>query len=126
MLEGVTYALQHNIETGSRGSDALDEAITVVGGAGRSDLWMQMVADVTRRPVYTIPGDVEASLGAAMLAALAVGLADTDALFAHWVKLERRAEPREADAARYAPLYRQYVALYPALKDVMHALKAAG
>ncbi|HEV8501716.1 MAG TPA: FGGY family carbohydrate kinase [Casimicrobiaceae bacterium] len=126
VLEGVTYALQHNIETGSSGSGVLDEAITVVGGASRSDLWMQMVADVTRRPVYTIPGDVEASLGAAMLAALAVGLADTDALFATWVKLERRAEPREGDAARYAPLYRQYVALYPALKGVMHALKAAG
>ncbi len=125
VLEGVTYALQHNIATGARGSGPLDEAITVVGGAARSDLWVQMIADITRRPVYTIPGDVEASLGAAMLAALAVGLADTETLFERWVRLELRAESRENASARYAQLYQQYVALYPALKDVMHALRAA-
>jgi len=124
VLEGVTYALQHNIESGTRDGATLDAAITVVGGAGRSDLWMQMVADITARPVYTIPGDVEASLGAAMLAALGVGLADRETLIGRWVNTKQRAEPQAANIARYAQLYRQYIALYPALKDVMHALRA--
>lgn len=126
VLEGVSYALQHNIDSGTRDGGTLDNAITVVGGASHSDLWMQMVADISRRPVYTIAGDVEASLGAAMLAALAVGIADVDTLFTHWVRIEPRAEPRDEAAAQYVKLYRQYVSLYPALKDTMHALKATG
>ena len=33
---------------------ALDAALIVVGGAAHSDLWMQIIADVTGRPVLTI------------------------------------------------------------------------
>jgi xylulokinase len=124
VLEGVTYALRHNIETAALGGQALDEAITVVGGASRSDLWMQIVADVTGRPVLTIGEDVEASLGAAMLAALAVGLTDRDDVGRGWVTLVERAQPRAEAAERYAQLYAQYVALYPALRPTMHALSA--
>jgi xylulokinase len=123
VLEGVTYALRHNIETGTRGGQVLDEAITVVGGASRSDLWMQIVADVTARPVRTIPDDVEASLGAAMLAALAVGLTPADDVGRGWVDLVDRTRPRAEASGRYSDLYDQYVALYPALKPAMHALR---
>jgi sugar (pentulose or hexulose) kinase len=123
VLEGVTYALRHNIDSGTRDGQRLDDCLTVVGGASRSDLWMQIVADVTRRPVLTIRDDVEASLGAAMLAALAVGLADRDAFAAKWINLVERASPHDADAGRYTVLYEQYLALYPALRPVMHALR---
>jgi sugar (pentulose or hexulose) kinase len=123
VLEGISYALRHNIDTGTLDGQALDDALTVVGGASRSDLWMQIIADVTGRPVRTLGEDVEASLGAAMLAALGVGLIDRDAVSRGWVRLVERARP-EADAReRYAALYAQYLALYPALKPVMHALR---
>jgi xylulokinase len=122
VLEGVTYALRHNIETAALGGQALDEPITVVGGASRSDLWMQIVADVTARPVRTIRDDVEASLGAAMLAALAMGFTDRADVGRGWVELVERAQPRAAATARYTELYELYVALYPALRPTMHAL----
>ncbi len=125
VLEGVTYALEHNIACAGRAGQPLDEPITVVGGASRSDLWMQIIADVTRRPVLTIPGDVEASLGAAMLAALAVGMADEATLFSIWVHTALRARPDARAVSRYAGSYAQYVALYPALRDVMHGLRRA-
>jgi len=124
VLEGISFALQHNIATGTRGGQALDDALTVVGGAAHSDLWMQIIADVTGRPVLGSDVDAEASLGAAMLAALGTGVvADAEALRG-WVRLVERARP-EADAlARYAVIYAQYVAAYPALRSVMHALRA--
>ena len=124
VLEGVAYALRHNIETGRRAGQPLDEALTVVGGASRSELWMQIIADVTGRPARAIGEDVEASLGAAMLAALAVGLTERDDPGRGWVELVERARPRDAARARYDALYGQYVALYPALRPVMHALRA--
>jgi len=126
VLEGVTYALQHNIDTAALGGHDLDQAITLVGGASRSNLWCEIVADVTSRPVRTLREDVEASLGAAMLAAIGVGMSDAGTLARRWVDLVERAAPRPKASARYERLYAEYVKLYPALKSTMHALHDAG
>jgi len=122
LLEGVTFALQHNIEAGMRGSAALDEALIVVGGAARSDLWMQIIADVTGRPVLTIEQEVEAAMGASLLAAYGAGLVSAEAVRKGWVRLVPRASPRAGSTRRYQQAFAAYKALYPALKDVMHAL----
>ena len=93
----------------------------MVGGAARSDLWMQIIADVTGYPVWTIREDVEAALGAARLAALGIGLIareDRDS----WITLVERAAPDPARKARYDAVFAVYAGLYPALRDSMHAL----
>ncbi len=124
VLEGISYALHHNIETGTRGGQDLDEAVIVVGGAARSDLWMQIIADVTGRPVLGSDVDAEASLGAAMLAALGTGVVADAAALRGWVRLVERARPEPAAHDRYTEMFTQYVAAYPALRPVMHALRA--
>jgi ribulokinase len=123
VLEGVTLALRHNMEAGAKGSAALESRLIVVGGAARSDLWMQIVADITGFPVWTIREDVEAALGAARLAALGAGLvARTDA--DTWITLVQRATPDPARKQRYDAVFAVYASLYPALKTQMHALAA--
>ena len=126
VLEGVAYALRHNMDAGTRGAAGgatLDAALIVVGGAAKSDLWMQIIADVTGRPVRTIEGDVEAAMGDALLAAHAVGLADDEEVRKGWVTLRDRALPRVETKVVYDARYAAYLALYPALKDVMHGLR---
>ncbi len=123
VLEGVTLALRHNMEAGARGSAPLDERLVVVGGAARSDLWMQIIADVTGFPVWTIREDVEAALGAARMAALGVGLLARDG-GDDWITLVERATPDPARKRRYDAVFAVYAALYPALRDQMHALAA--
>jgi len=125
VLEGVTFALRHNIEAGARGAGTLDDQLVVVGGASHSDVWMQIIADVTGRPVYTLADDVEASLGAALLAAYGAGLIDADAVRRGWVTPQLRATPQAAAHAAYSELFAQYVDLYLALKPAMHRLRAA-
>lgn len=122
VLEGVAFALRHNIEAGR--AAALDEALIVVGGAAKSDLWIQVIADVTGRPVLTIAEEVEAAMGAALLAAIGAGLVDAEAAARGWVNLTLRAEPRAAARAVYDRLFQVYAGLYPALRDSMHALAA--
>jgi xylulokinase len=122
VLEGVTFALRHNIEAGAKGAASLDERLVVVGGAARSDLWMQIIADVTARPVFTIAQDVEAAMGAALLAAYGVGLVGADDVRRGWVDLAARASPLPAATQRYEPLYQTYTSLYPALRATMHDL----
>jgi xylulokinase len=122
VLEGVAYALRHNIEAGATSASHLDEAMIVVGGAAHSDLWMQIVADVTARPVLTIEQDVEAAMGAALLAAYGAGMVDEDAVRRGWATLVPRATPSHEAVARYDVMFGVYKSLYPALADSMHAL----
>lgn len=124
VLEGLAFALRHNMECGKQGAVRLDDELIVVGGAARSDLWMQIIADVTGYPVLTIEQEVEAPLGGALLAALASGAIDSVAEIQRWRTLERRAQPDPQRQAHYDFLFEQYCALYGALKPTMHALKA--
>ncbi len=124
VLEGVTFALRHNIEAGLRGVGTLDERLVVVGGAAHSDLWMQIIADVTGRPVYTLKEEVEAPLGAALLAAYGAGLISADAVRQGWVTPVLRTSPSPDARPAYDALFAQYTALYPALQPAMHALRA--
>jgi ribulokinase len=123
VLEGVTFALRHNIEAGARGAQSLDPRLIVVGGASHSDLWMQIIADVTHYPVYTIVQDVEAALGAALLAAHSVGLVDDRQVDEGWIELRLRAEPIAENVGRYDVAFTEYLNLYPALKPIMHRLQ---
>ncbi|ETK13808.1 FGGY-family carbohydrate kinase [Pseudomonas sp. FH1] len=123
VLEGVSFALRHNIEAGTRGAHSLDPRLIVVGGASHSDLWMQIIADVTRYPVYTIVQEVEAALGAALLAAHTVGLVSDGEMDKGWVQLELRAEPKAEHVEAYDRAFAQYLKLYPALKPIMHSLQ---
>lgn len=121
VLEGVTLALRHNMEAGAKAVTILDRRLIVVGGAAKSDLWMQIVADVTGFPVWTIREDVEAALGAARLAALGVGLIRPDDSN-RWITLVERALPNLSRKQRYDELFAVYVDAYPALRSSMHTL----
>lgn len=122
VLEGVTFALRHNIETAMLGSVQLDERLVVVGGAAKSDLWMQIIADVTGRVVYTIEQEVEAAMGAALLAAYGVALISVADVHRGWVTLKLRARPSLRCSEIYDRLFATYKSLYPALKTAMHDL----
>jgi xylulokinase len=125
VLEGVAFALQHNIVAGHKGTMRLDDRLTVVGGAAHSRLWLQIIADVTGYPVLSIEQEVEAAMGAALLAALGVGLVSREAAQGGWITLIERAQPDAARMARYDERFGIYKDLYPALKPVMHRLQTS-
>jgi sugar (pentulose or hexulose) kinase len=125
VLEGVAFALEHNIEAGRRGTRLLDDKLIVVGGAAHSPLWMQIIADITGYPVWTIEQEVEAAMGAALLAALGTGLASPEAARGGWVNLVERARPDAGRRAMYAERFDIYKDLYPTLKPLMHRLQAS-
>jgi xylulokinase len=109
--------VRHHLET-------LEEAglpvtrVVAVGGGAQSDLWPQIVSDVTGL-VQEIPSStVGASYGGARLAAELAHGADT----AHWNPSEHVCRPDPALRERYDELYRLYRELYPATRDISHAL----
>jgi sugar (pentulose or hexulose) kinase len=56
----VNVSRERGLEAARKGAQSLDDDLIVVGGAAHSDLWMQIIADVTGYPVHTIEPEVEA------------------------------------------------------------------
>ncbi|NPV09461.1 MAG: hypothetical protein HPY83_16065 [Anaerolineae bacterium] len=72
ILESVAYLLRGNLELlAELGAPAVE--LLSMGGGARSDLWLQIKADVTGLPVTEAGGDEASCRGAAMLAAVATG-----------------------------------------------------
>lgn len=68
--------------------------IVAVGGAARSDLLLQALADLAGYPVVRLVGDEMGARGAAVLAAWAIGVADDLDALSTGVRRDRRFEPR--------------------------------
>jgi len=113
VVEGCTFALRDVLSR----LDALGLAgpeIRVVGGGARSELWLQIKADVTGRTVRAVLADEPTALGAAVLAGIAAGVfRDAADAVARTVTLSPRAyQPDEQARAVYQERYAQYGALY--------------
>ena len=102
ILEGVAFALAAQIER-LYGQEHPTE-IRSVGGAARSDLWLQIKADVLGCPVLGTTCQEPTSLGAAMLASRALGMGNLPDLAQQWVQT-RPAHLPDPEASR---LYRKF------------------
>ncbi|MFW5869113.1 MAG: xylulokinase, partial [Armatimonadota bacterium] len=94
------------------------ESVRSLGGAAKSDVWLQMKADMLRTPVERPACTEAASLGAAMLAATGIDQFDTleDAADA-WYRRARRFEPNADLADAYEDVFARYLELRDALYD---------
>ncbi len=84
ILESVAFALDEQI--GILCGDDQPPLIRSVGGAARSDLWLQIKADVLGLPLQATTCPEPTSLGAAILAASALGWGDLHPLCDQWVR----------------------------------------
>ncbi len=115
VLEGVACALESILRV-MREHGAVSEPIRVVGGGTRSDLWMQILADLYGCPLE-IPQHAESStaIGAAIIAGVGVGLYDGFHIAKHIAYAERRVEPQPDSAAVYGELRARYAELLSAV-----------
>ena len=87
-----------------------------MGGGSRSDLWMQVKADICQTPFVRTMESEAASLGAAMLGALALGdFPDAQTLCDTCLRTDRVFLPGQPV---YESGYRKYLALFRALEPV--------
>jgi xylulokinase len=72
-MEGVAYSLREISALMDGGTGRGDEPMPLSGGAGRSALLRQIIADVLARPVLPVAADHASLLGAHQAAAIALG-----------------------------------------------------
>lgn len=99
-----------------RASGRSMQSVRSLGGAARSDLWLQMKADMIGIPVERPLYSDAASLGAAMLAAAGTGrFSSIYEASDEWYRSARRFEPNPALAGVYQEVYQRYLRLYAQL-----------
>jgi len=122
VLEGLTFELRLNMDLLKDGGVRVDE-LRAIGGGARSELWLQLKADITGIPVVAPRITEAASWGAALLAGVGAGhFASAAEAAEETVHLDRRFEPDPERAARYEERYALYREVYPALRSIHHRM----
>jgi ribulose-phosphate 3-epimerase len=125
LLESVCFGTRACLEGLERAGHGCDE-IVIAGGATRSDLWLQMHADVTGKPVVVCEFADAPLLGCAILASVSAGVHETvDEAIGHMVRKSKRIVPSETVSKTYDELYnRIYRGVGSATRPVAHAIAA--
>jgi xylulokinase len=122
VLEGLTFELRLNMDLLKDGGVRVDE-MRAIGGGARSELWLQLKADITGISVVAPRITEAAGWGAALLAGVGAGqFASAAEAAEEMLHLERRFDPDPARAARYDERYQLYREVYPALKGIHHRM----
>ncbi len=126
ILEGLAFALREGMERIVRRSRTPVTALRVSGGGSQSDAAMQITADVFGLPVERPHVYETSGLGAAIDAAVGIGLhPDFESAVAQMTRVVRVFEPNPPAHATYDALYRQvYLRMYERLQPLYRAIRA--
>lgn len=116
VLEGVAFNLRTCIDAFTENGITMG-AVDIIGGGAQSDTWMQVIADIWQRPVRrrSIVSDAN-SLGAAVTAAVGVGLVDGFAAARTLSELTATFEPDTARCNEIADRHRAFLDAYRRLE----------
>ena len=119
LLEGCTFGLRDIVERLEALGLGTGE-IRVVGGGARSETWLRMKADATGRVVRVLQAPEATAMGAAYLAATAIGIfTDLDEAVDGLTVLDPVAyEPDAACRGAYDDAYGRYRAVFDALSPL--------
>lgn len=102
-------------------------SLRAIGGGALSDLWMQVLADVTGRPIERVAHPTLAgAIGAALVGAVGVGALPSIRETSHRIAVERRFAPDVSAAAVYARAREAMVELAPAISRASRKLSGEG
>lgn len=125
ILEGLAYALREGKERIEKRSGVAMRHLRVAGGGSQSDAAMQLTADIFGMPAER-PHTYETSgLGAAINAAVGLGLhPDYATAVAAMTRVGRRFEPDPDNSALYDRLYREvYLGMYRQLQPLYRKIR---
>ena len=123
LMEAVCYGTRACTEGLAAAGHACDEII-LAGGVTRSDIWLQMHADISGKVVTVCENSDAPLLGCAILASAGVGLHPSVAdAVAAMVRVQKKIAPSAAVSAKYDEIYQNvYKKVADAVQPVSHAI----
>ena len=123
ILEGITFELRVNLDL-LRSAGVTIDSLRAIGGGAKSDMWLQLKADIAGIPVLRPRVTEAAAWGAAVLAGHGAGIfADIAAAADQHVVLEKRFNPDPRQMERYQDSFEIYTQIYPVLAPLLHQMQ---
>lgn len=117
VYEGVAYNIRWIVEIVDKHFKFPIPTLRVIGGVARSEPWMQILSDVTCRRVETVRDPQEAgAVGAALVAAIGLGIYPSFEALKDVVKVDKVFEPQEENRKVYDSLFHSYQEAYRSLR----------
>lgn len=118
-MEGVVYEMLLNMEYLEK-SGIPFHMLHATGGGARSEIWMQMKADMLNMPITALGTADAGTVGSAMLTGIAAGcFADLEDAAAHMVEKKKVYEPRSHMHEQYRKIYERYRRVYDAVRPLV-------
>jgi xylulokinase len=119
VYEGVAYNLRWMVDIVEKTFGFPLPTLRIIGGGAKGGPWMQIIADVTGRRVETVANPQEAgAVGAALTAAVGLGLYPSFESLRDVIQVGNQFEPQPANAEVYKLLYGAYQRLYSSLRSL--------
>ncbi len=115
VMEGVSFALRNNIETVEALGIHISEA-RAVGGGLKSQVWLQTLGKILKKPISTVNMPDTANLGNVLLCGKALGLVDSYAETVEKIVASEKAVNYPDGLPVYEKQYALYLELYPQLQ----------
>lgn len=118
MLESITYEMKYNLECLADNHINIT-SLRAAGGGAKSKIWLQIKADILNRPIATLENTEAGTLGAAILAGIAVGKYRNAAdACKQLVREKEQFEPDTKQNELYELNYQRYKRMYSALVKI--------
>lgn len=124
--ESVGYMLRKILAVVSKADIHVVE-VRSMGGAARSDLWMQIKADICNLPLVRMQQEETSTLGCAILAAVVGGeYASAEEAVQHMVRVGESFSPNRENVDLYSQRFKLYNELYQVLAPVYKSYAEGG
>lgn len=118
ILEGINYEMRYNLECLEKCGIVVN-SLRAAGGGAKSDLWLQIKADIMGRKIEVMEMEEAGTLGTAMLAGVAAGIYPSlESAVGKLVKVKKEFYPDTRAHKVYNEYYDSYKRLYQAVKSI--------
>ena len=122
IMEGVAYGTEHIFRV-FKVAGYEPKEIFACGGSTKSKLWMQIHADVSNVPIYLTEEPEAASLGSAIIGAVAGGYYKSlSEASENMVHITDSIKPNKENHEKYQFYIDKYIKTYQQMKDLMHEM----
>ena len=118
-LEGICYSMNEVVQIVEKSTQKIDRLI-VGGGLIQSEIWMQILSDITGKKLYVIETQDSSAVGAALLNMKAMKMIKSYSSLKPAVS--QIIKPDLKNHKRHEANYAVFKTLYSALKDSMHRM----
>jgi xylulokinase len=126
VMEGVAYHIRWICESLESMGFQFEE-MNAIGGGCKSEIWPQIISDITGHPLHVVEHPLEAgAMAAALMVAVGMGIYQSADDMDDLIGVRTVIKPNSVYQKRYEGLYRSYRDTYTALVPIYHQLYKVG